>query len=322
MPRTIKRLSGGILAGMAAAILLAAPAVARTLAVGAGQAFAVPSQAAAVAGDGDVVQIAAGTYYDCAIWHGKGVTIAGAGPQTVITDTTCQGKALFIIGGEGTTVRDLTLARARVLDGNGAGIRMEGPSLTLQHVRFINNEVGILAGSEGPRRLRIADCLFESGGVGGDHPMFAVVVGTLDVLQIERSTISDVKGGGIESSAASTELTGNSIATGSGADPAPAVLIEAGNLLMQDNVISLGPVPSRQRAAVWATGGGNMVLRHNELHNATGRPAALLLDWSGGKAVLEDNKVGSGDTERSISGLWRHRASALAHAVIRWRPGH
>ena len=48
---------------------------------------------------------------------------AVVGAKVVITDKACQGKALFVTVGEGITVRNLTLTRARVPDGNGAGIR-------------------------------------------------------------------------------------------------------------------------------------------------------------------------------------------------------
>ena len=50
----------------------AAIADARTLEVGPGKAFGLPSQAAEVARDGDVVEIAPGNYVDCAIWTSNG----------------------------------------------------------------------------------------------------------------------------------------------------------------------------------------------------------------------------------------------------------
>src|SRR5260370_1088655 len=154
------------------------------------------SPPAAAAQDDDIVLTNPGTSYDCAIWRAQRLPIQGQGADTVITDTPCQGKALFILAGDAATVRDLTLTRARVPDGNGAGIRLEAPSLTLQNVRFVNNEVGLLTGSPGPGQIRITDCLFEAGGVGGDRPMFAGLVNGAALLQIDRSIIRTVKGGG------------------------------------------------------------------------------------------------------------------------------
>ncbi len=300
----------------AAAVLASGAASARTLNVGEGAEYPVPSKAAAVAEDGDTVSIAGGTYYDCAIWSASRLTIVGKGADTVISDVTCQGKAVFVLRGNATTIRDLTLARARVPDGNGAGIRLEAQSLTLENVRFINNQVGLLGGVTGRGEIRISDCLFEGGGVGGDRPLFAVMAGDVGLLQVDRSTIRNVKGGGINSSAAETRLTGNSISTGTGEEPAAGVQASAGALFMEDNLLSIGPVPLRQSAAVWAVGDGNVTMRHNRMVNLTGGPAIMLLDWGTGETRMDDNSVGDGDTLRVTDGYLRHRASRMAHLVL------
>ena len=130
------------------------------------------------------------------------LVIAGAGPGVVITDTTCQGKALFVVTGDDTTIRDLTLARARVPDRNGAGIREEGQGLILRRVQFVDNQVGLLDGSEGAGEIIISDCGFEGGGIGGERPTFAVLVNAVSLLRIEGSTFKHVNGGQISTSAA------------------------------------------------------------------------------------------------------------------------
>ena len=63
--------------------------------------------------------------------------IEGTGPDVVITDKTCDGMELFVIWGNNTTVRNLTLTRSRVPDMNGAGIRLVKGSLTVENVKFI-----------------------------------------------------------------------------------------------------------------------------------------------------------------------------------------
>ena len=75
------------------------------------------------------------------------MTIEGTASGVVLTDKTCQGKALFVIHAADVTVRNITFQRARVPDGNGAGIRAEGINLTLENDKFLNNEEGILAGN-------------------------------------------------------------------------------------------------------------------------------------------------------------------------------
>ena len=60
-------------------LILAFPAQSATLQVGGDALLQAPSDAAAVAQDGDTVVIAPGTYFDCAIWHTNNLSIEGAG---------------------------------------------------------------------------------------------------------------------------------------------------------------------------------------------------------------------------------------------------
>ena len=287
--------------------------MARTLTVGPGQPYATPSLAARAAEDGDTVLIEPGEYYDCAVWTRNRMTIAGNGPGVVITDTTCHGKALFIVRGTDITIRDLTLTRARVADGNGAGIRLEGQGLILERVRFVNNQVGLLSGFVGPGEIHIRDCTFERGGGGGDHPLFAVWVWGAALLRIENSTFAGVKGGQISTGIRRTELIGNRIGTGTGEAPAVAVLATNSDLVIEDNVLSIGPNAPRLAAAVLVTGESSVTLRRNRLVNDTRQPAAMLLHWTGTTPVAADNTVEPGDTVLSTSGVWRHRMSGVYH---------
>src|SRR5216683_5464551 len=119
-------------------LLSANNGVARTIEVGPDKPYKAPSQAAADAKDGDHILIGPGEYFDCTVWQANNLVIEGGGPdaKAIITDKTCQGKAIFVIAGNDTTVRNLTLTRARVPDMNGAGIRMEGRNLTIEAVKL------------------------------------------------------------------------------------------------------------------------------------------------------------------------------------------
>ncbi len=299
-----------------ASVLATGTASAATLSVGPDQPYASPSAAAREAHDGDTVAIAPGTYYDCAVWGQNNLTIVGTAPGVAITDRTCQGKAIFVIVGNNVAIRDLTLARARVPDRNGAGIRLEGQGLTLRNVRFENNEVGLLAGTPGPGTIRIESCTFTQGGVGGERPTYAVSVAAVGLLRIEASTFEHTKGGQIASAAGRTELIGNTIATGTGDAPGVAAMGTGGLLIADGNRFSVGPNASRFQAAAVAMGRGPPIFRHNTLINATGRPQALLLNWTGTTARLEDNRIPPGDTQVSVAGFARHMASVLFHDTI------
>jgi hypothetical protein len=126
------------------AVVLSTGAQARTLEVGEHKDFKMPSAAAAAAKDGDRVTIQPGEYFDCAVWTASKLVVEGVGDpaKVIITDKACQGKALFVTVGEGITVRNLTLTRARVPDGNGAGIRGEGKDLVVDGVRSSTIRMG------------------------------------------------------------------------------------------------------------------------------------------------------------------------------------
>ncbi len=310
--------AGPRMAGTAASIilitvLLAAPAHAATLQVGPGRAFDRPSAAARAAQDGDTVAIDPGDYYDCAIWSRDRLTIAGAGPGVVITDTTCQGKALFIVRGNDITIRNITFARARAIDNNGAGIRAEGGDVTVESSRFINNQVGLLDGGQPGSTVRVIDCDFTDNGVRNiGPPSPALSVGDVATLWVEGSRFENSRGGAdILSRASRTELIGNRIEDGAiGVRDAPVVLANGGDLVMDDNLLRRSPSVARYNAAMHAYGGpaGKLEFRRNTLVNVSARPAALLLDWSHDTTDFVGNVLARGDVERTTEGFWRHQA--------------
>ena len=64
----------------------------RTLRVGPGEEFKLPSQAAAFAVDGDTIEIKAGEYVDCATWRRNNLTTRGVGGRAHVKDKVCSGK--------------------------------------------------------------------------------------------------------------------------------------------------------------------------------------------------------------------------------------
>ena len=122
----------------------------RVLKVGPGQPYTLPSQAAKAAGNGDVIEIQAGTYNgDVAVWRADNLVIRGVGgPVRLLAGgRAAQDKGIWVIAGDNTTVQNVEFSGARVRDRNGAGIRQEGAGLIVRHCRFVDNEMGILAGS-------------------------------------------------------------------------------------------------------------------------------------------------------------------------------
>ena len=227
---------------------------ARTLEVGAGHSFAAPSAAAAAAGAGDRILIYPGQYFDCAVLSADKLTITGVGDPAavVLTDKTCQGKALLIVTGNDVTVSNLTLTRARVPDGNGAGIRAEGGKLTVDGVRFINNQDGILTNANPQMALLVRNSQFTRNGICEAYCSHAIYAGKIALLQVEHSIFRQTRDGhDVKSRAARTEVTGCDMADGQ--DGTSSYLIEAPNggaLVVRGNTLEKGPHSGNHTAAI------------------------------------------------------------------------
>jgi hypothetical protein len=226
------------------ALVLSTGAYARTLEVGENKEFKMPSAAAAAAKDGDHVEIQPGDYFDCAIWTANKLVVEGVGDPTkvVVTDKACQGKALFITVGEGITIRNLTLTRARVPDGNGAGIRGEGKDLMVDGVRFVNNQNGILSGTKGGSMI-IRNSIFDRNGACDAACAHGLYVGNLDLLQVEQTRFIGTKQGHhIKSRALRTEVTGCTVQDGPNGTASYEVEIpNGGSVVIRGNTIEKGP---------------------------------------------------------------------------------
>ncbi len=286
-----------VLTALAGCASVAAPASARTLSVGPQAAFRRPSQAIASAGAGDTVLIQPGTYYDCAVVHANNVTIAGAGPGVVLTDTTCQGKAILVTAGNNITVRNLTLQRARVADGNGAGIRAEGTNLTIDGVRFLDNQDGILSADNPASTIRITNSDFERNGTCDHGCAHGIYANSLKLLDIEHTRFFDQHvGHHIKSRAAQTVLIDDSIEDGPNGTASYLVDISnGGGVLMQGCTLEKGPNAQNHSTAVTIGEEGvnqptpSLIFRDNHFTNDMAYPTLFVRNLTATPAQLIGN---------------------------------
>lgn len=210
-----------------AAVLVPAPAAeaARVLKVGPGEKYATPCAAFAAARDGDKILIdAAGSkgYRGdvCAITADRlrivGVNSRGrpAGPHIRAAGQNAEGKAIWVVKGDDTTITNIQLSGARVPDHNGAAIRQEGTDLTLKRVYIHHNEMGLLAGDDAESDIRILRSRFSDNGFGDgySHNIYVNHIRSL-TMAYSHSTRS-VVGHLVKSRAATTRLLYNKLAAG------------------------------------------------------------------------------------------------------------
>jgi hypothetical protein len=246
------------LAGLLLILAAAAPsqgfisAHAAILEVGPGRPYPAPSDAARFARDGDRVRIAPGSYGDCAVWRANRLVIEGSGPGVVIRDVICMDKGIFVIVGDDVTVRGLSLTGARSVYGNGAGIRQEGRNLTVERVRFLDNQNGILGAPSPGSTVVIRDSDFERNGVCAPVCAHGIYFNALKRLRVERSRFYATRQGHhIKSRAARTEIVGCDIADGpEGTSSYLIDLPNGGSGLIRRNRLEKGPKSDNQNAAI------------------------------------------------------------------------
>lgn len=283
----------------AAAGSVAAVTGGRTLLVGPDRHLKLPSQAAAIARNGDTVLIDPGTYHDCAVWRASDLTIAARAPGVVFSGTTCQGKAIFVINGNNVTVRGITFMHAAVPYHNGAGIRAQGGNLTVEDSRFIDNEEGILSGPGRHTTIRVLRSAFRGNGTCTAACAHGIYAGTIGLLDVEDSRFTDThQGHGIKSRALRTVLLGNDISDGPQGDSSYLVDVpNGGDLLMEHNVLSKGPHTDNPTTAVAIGEEGernpthSLLIRDNSFTNLLPKQTTFVTNRTLAPAQLAGNRL-------------------------------
>jgi nitrous oxidase accessory protein NosD len=293
-------------AALAVSIVASTPVVlqAKQLDVGPQLPLNAPSAAASIARPGDTIVIQPGEYFDCAVWTADRLSITAAAPGVTITDKTCEEKALFVVRGNDVTVRNITFARARVPDANGAGIRVEGRNLTVENSRFVNNETGILAADDRGSMITINNSEFYDNGKCDKDCAHAIYVGRIGVLRITNSKFIKTKiGHSVKSRALRTELHNNVITDGvEGTSSYLVDIPNGGSLVMEGNELEKGPKSSNPSAAVVIGAEGvaqqtiELRITGNKFKNNQSRQTIFVRNLTATPAVLTGNSF-SGKVE-------------------------
>jgi hypothetical protein len=216
----------------------------RTWRVGPHRALTTPSAAAAVARDGDTVLIDAGTYTgDVATWTQDDLTLRGAGGRAHLRagGRSAQGKAIWVIAGDRTTVDRIEFSGATVPDHNGAGIRQEGDDLTVSRSWFHDNENGILTGAAPTSDIVIRRSRFFRNGAG-DGYTHNLYVGAVRSLTVTGSWLWGADTGHeLKSRAARNTVVGNLVSDHRATASYSIDLPNGGRSLVAGNTIVQGP---------------------------------------------------------------------------------
>ena len=286
------------------ALLCIGSAQAAVLEIGPGKQYETLYPAVQAAHSGDTLRLTAGDHYDCSIVNKSDLVIEGSGKpeETALTDKACVGKAALVIMADNVTVRNLTLTRIRVPDGNGAGIRLEGGNLTVDHVRFINNQEGILGGFSKDATLTVRDSEFIRNGSCEQGCAHGVYVGPIKLLHIERSRFFEtMTAHHIKSRAARTEVIDCDIQDGPNGTASYQIELPIGGaLLARGNTIEKGPLSENHNGAIVIGAEGvsqptpELLIENNTFRRDGGYPTVMVVNLTATPAQLVGNTIQSG----------------------------
>lgn len=275
----------------------------RTWRVGPDRALTLPSQAAAVARDGDTVLIDAGTYSgDVATWTQDDLTIRGDGGRAHLRadGNDAQGKAIWVVAGDRTRIDRIELSGAAVPDQNGAGIRQEGTDLTVTRSWFHDNENGILTGADPDSDIVVRRSRFFRNG-HGDGYSHNLYVGAVRSLTVTGSWLSEADTGHeLKSRAARNTIVANRISDGDATASYSIDLPNGGRSLVAGNVVVQGPRSENPALVSYGAEGLThpgrtlWVVNNTFVNRRTSGTSVVVAD--GARAVLRNNLlVGPGD---------------------------
>jgi hypothetical protein len=286
----------------------------RVLAVGPGQAYAVPSAAAAVARAGDVVRIAAGDYRgDVATWSVSDLRICGVGGRARLfaDGRSAGGKAIWVVSGANIAIDNVSFHNAKVPDKNGAGIRAEhaGGDLRIVNSGFYDNENGILAAS-GPGSITIERSAFARNGFG-DGYSHNLYVNNIARLTVRASYFADARiGHNLKSRAAQSVIENSYFMDGpNGTASYQMDFPNGGHVLLRGNLVQKGPRADNSNGIAFGLEGltqpvNRLALVHNTLVTTRSRGAFLSVAAGAQSVRLTANLLaGTGDQALITSGF-------------------
>jgi hypothetical protein len=212
-----------------------------------GPAFALkrPSEAAAVAKDGQSIGIAAGVYdNDVAVWRQHNLIIRGIGghAHVRVDGISAESKAIWVIKGNNATIEHIEFSGARVPHMNGAGIRLEGTHLTLRHCYFHHNQTGLLTGKNTASDILIEHSEFAGSGAARGNP-HAIYIGEVRSFTLRFSYVHHARvGHNVKSRALRNYILYNRIMDEADGEASYAIDLPNGGIgIVLANLIQQGP---------------------------------------------------------------------------------
>jgi len=268
-----------------------------TLKVGPSQQYKRPSEAAAVAHNGDTIEIDAGSYPgDVAVWRQNDLTLRGVGGRAALNALggSAEGKAIWVVKGDRALVENIEFTDCHVSDGNGAGIRLEGTGLTVRNSVFRDNDEGILTGANANSDIVVETSEFSANGDGAGQA-HNIYVGAVRSFTLRNSASHHAKvGHNVKSRAKTNFILYNRIYDGADGTASYEVdLPNGGEAYLIGNTIQQGPQTENSTIVSYGAetneAGGTLYLINNTIVNDRPQGGYFLQRKLAGQTVLINN---------------------------------
>ncbi len=253
------------------------------------------------------ILIAPGVYRQCTVQAGGRITFKAITPGTAIFEgTPCEGKAAFVLRGQGSVVDGIVFRGIRVPDGNGAGIRTEIGDLTVVNSTFLDSQEGILGGHPSGQRISIDRSTFAGLGQCDEsrdcaHSIYLANRGRISVTnsRFERGT----GGHYVKLRTPNVSITGNSFDDSRGRNTNYMIdLSEGGTGLIANNIFVQGRnkenwtafIAVAAEARTYSAAGLRIEGNRASLAPGETRSPAFVADLSHQRLALGANMLGKG----------------------------
>jgi hypothetical protein len=300
---------------------------ARLLRVGARHPLKSVTGAAALARDGDTIEIDAGEYVaDVAVWTQDRLTIRAVGGQArfVADGASAEGKAIWVIRGGAVAIENIAFSGARVPGRNGAGIRLERGRLTVRNCIFTDNENGILTANTPDIELTVEESEFGHNGHGDgkSHNLYAGRIGRLSVTgsYFHHARVGHL----LKSRAADNRILYNRFTDEPGGRASYELEFPSGGTaLVIGNIIAQGPTTENPVLVSFGAEGyawpvNALYLINNTLVDGRAVDGRYLAVASGGRSVFALNNLllGNGRLESAGPGEYVNNPNAVAKDFV------
>ena len=303
-------------------VSVAAAAAGSVMAVGPQRAVKTLAEAAALARDGDTIEVDAGLYArDVAVWTQNDLAVRAVGGRVrLLADgAAAEDKAIWVVRGGRISIEGFDFEGARVAGRNGAGIRFEAGLLSVRDCRFIGNEMGLLTGNDTAAVLSIenSEFAYNQRPDGHDHNLY---VGTIRQVTVTGSLLHHALHGHLlKSRAALSVILYNRLVDGFGGGASYEMEFPNGGVaVVVGNVVEQGPGTENPQLISFGAEGyrwpaNELFLVHNTLVDASGRPGVFLRVYPGAGALRIVNNLLVGDArwevDEKIPAEWRGNAA-------------